>query len=89
MTSYRSIEWADGVIRLLDQRQLPHKVVWLEYGDYQSLATAIQEMVIRGAIGTGIAASCALAMTALQSRAMDARTLRAELEVAAQVLGTA
>ncbi len=46
MTAYQTIEWLDGVVRMLDQRRLPHQVVYQEYTDYRALAQAISDMVI-------------------------------------------
>ncbi|MBP1692935.1 MAG: hypothetical protein H6Q37_818, partial [Chloroflexi bacterium] len=31
MCAYRSIEWRDGVVRMLDQRLLPQQVVYRDY----------------------------------------------------------
>ncbi len=89
MTKYASIEWANDRLRLLDQRQLPAKTVWLEYSDYQAVAAAIREMVVRGAVGIGTVAAYALAMAARQSKERDVSALRAELAAAALVLRTA
>ncbi len=89
MSAFRSIEWVDGVVRMLDQRQLPHKTVYVDYTDYHSVATAIREMVIRGAPAIGAAAAYGLAVTAAHSRAGDVGALRTELETAADVLRTA
>jgi len=89
MSTFRSIEWVDGVVRMLDQRQLPHKTAYLDYTDYQSVAAAIRDMVIRGAPAIGAAAAYGLAVTAARSSGDDVAALRAELETAADVLRAA
>ncbi len=89
MSTYRSIEWKDGVVRLLDQRLIPHETVYVDYADYRDVATAIREMVIRGAPALGAAAAYAMALAAVHSQAADAASLRAELAQAAAVLRTA
>jgi methylthioribose-1-phosphate isomerase len=89
VNTFRSIKWTNGVIRMLDQRQLPHKTVYLDFTDYQSVTTAIRDMVIRGAPAIGAAAAYGLAVTAVRSVARDAAALRAELANAANVLRTA
>ncbi|PKO20441.1 MAG: S-methyl-5-thioribose-1-phosphate isomerase [Chloroflexi bacterium HGW-Chloroflexi-1] len=89
MGTFRSIEWVNGVVRMLDQRQLPHKTVYLDYTDCQSVATAIRDMVIRGAPAIGAAAAYGLAVTAARSSADAVAALRAELETAADVLRAA
>lgn len=86
MNGFRSIAWDDGVVRMLDQRRLPDETVYLEFTDYQSVADAIRDMVIRGAPAIGAAAAYGLAVTAARSDASDVDALRAELETAAQVL---
>ena len=86
MSTYRSIEWRDGMVRMLDQRVLPQQTIYLDYTDYQQVAAAIREMVIRGAPAIGAAAAYGLALTAHHSQAEDVETLRAELETAAKVL---
>lgn len=86
MSAYRSIEWRDGAVRMLDQRRLPHETIYLDYTDYRQVAAAIREMVIRGAPAIGAAAAYGLALTAHHSQAGDVETLRAELETTAKVL---
>jgi len=89
MSAYRSLEWRAGVIRLLDQRQLPHETKYLDYTDYRDVATAIREMVIRGAPAIGAAAAYGLALAAVRSDTANVASLRAELAQAANVLRAA
>lgn len=89
MSAYRSLEWREGVIRLLDQRRLPRETKYLDYTDYREVATAIREMVIRGAPAIGAAAAYGLALAAAHSAATDVKLLRAELAQAADVLRAA
>jgi hypothetical protein len=37
MSAYRSIEWRDGAVRMLDQRRLPHETIYLDYTDYRQV----------------------------------------------------
>jgi methylthioribose-1-phosphate isomerase len=61
----KPIEWtAQGAIRLLDQRKLPHQEVWVECRDFPSVLSAIRDMLIRGAPALGIAAAMGLALGA-------------------------
>ncbi len=80
MTAFHSIAWADGKLRLLDQRLLPTQAVYLDFEDYRAVAEAIRDMVIRGAPAIGAAAAYGLALAAPQGRAellRAAETLRA------------
>lgn len=86
MTTYRAIEWLDGSLRLIDQRQLPQTLTHIEYHDYREVAEAIRVMVVRGAPAIGITAGYGMALAAQQSRASDVEELRADLESAATVL---
>ncbi len=80
---YQAIAWIDGALRLLDQRQLPHETVYLDYYTPEEVATAIREMVVRGAPSIGITAAYGMALAA--QRAPDA----ASLQVAAACLRAA
>lgn len=86
MTTYHSIEWKNGVVTMLDQRQLPHNTEYLDFTDYQSVAAAIKDMVIRGAPAIGAAAAYGLALTAYHTENSDVAALRVELATAADVL---
>ncbi len=55
--SVKPILFIDGVCRMLDQRLLPTREVWLDYTDYREVADAIRSMVVRGAPAIGVAAA--------------------------------
>ena len=86
MSTFHSIEWVGRALRLLDQRQLPGKTVYLEFTDYCDVADAIRQMVVRGAPAIGAAAAYGLALAAKYSDAKDVGKLRSELNEAARVL---
>lgn len=58
------IEWRDGLLRILDQRRLPHDVAYIETRDWRDVAGAIETLAVRGAPLIGIAAAYALALEA-------------------------
>jgi methylthioribose-1-phosphate isomerase len=82
----RTIEWRSGVVRMIDQRLLPHKYVEVEFTDYRDVAEAIREMCIRGAPAIGAAAAYGVALAAVHSQAKDRPQLAAEVRQAADVL---
>ena len=87
--SFKTIEWLDnGTLRLIDQRKLPVETVYADFTDYKGVATAIREMVVRGAPAIGATAGYGMALTAFHSDAESVEELRAELETAAEVLRT-
>ncbi len=62
--SFRTIEWRDNKVVMLDQTRLPGEEVYNEYGDFKGVAEAISGMVIRGAPAIGVAAAMGIALGA-------------------------
>lgn len=62
--SFRTIEWRDDKVVMIDQTRLPGEEVYVEYADYKSVAEAIRGMVIRGAPAIGVAAAMGVALGA-------------------------
>jgi methylthioribose-1-phosphate isomerase len=85
-TTLRTIEWADGTVRLIDQRKLPHRFEVVECRDYRDVAAAIKDMTIRGAPAIGAAAAFGLALAAMQSTSSTRDELLADLNEAARML---
>ena len=82
----RTIEWDDGVVKMIDQRKLPQEYVIVQFTDYREVARAIKEMYIRGAPAIGAAAAFGLALCARGSKAETPTELLADLEKAAVTL---
>ncbi len=74
---------------MIDQRLLPAEFKQVAYRDYQQVAHAIREMVVRGAPAIGAAAGFGLALAAYQSKASTKAGLMADLELAAGELRAA
>jgi methylthioribose-1-phosphate isomerase len=89
LKTYSTIEWKDGVVKMLDQRRLPEETVYIEYRDPVGVAGAIKDMVIRGAPAIGAAAAFGLALAAANSQAESVAELRAEIGQAVRVLHAA
>lgn len=62
----RALEWQSdaGRLRLLDQRLLPGRTVWLDCHDAPETAAAIRDMVVRGAPAIGITAAWGAVLSA-------------------------
>ena len=86
MGTFRSIEWKNDRLRLLDQRQLPQVTAYRDYTNYRDVAEAIQTMVLRGAPAIGVTAAFGLAIAARQSEASDLASFMAELKAAGDYL---
>jgi methylthioribose-1-phosphate isomerase len=64
--AFSAIEWTNGGVRLLDQRRLPGEEIYLNIGDAAAAATAIRDMVVRGAPAIGITAAYGVVLSAQQ-----------------------
>ncbi|NLS75764.1 MAG: S-methyl-5-thioribose-1-phosphate isomerase [Chloroflexi bacterium] len=82
----RTVEWDQGVVKMIDQTLLPHQEIILEYRDHREVATAIKEMRVRGAPAIGATAAFGMALASLNSRATTREAWLGELEAAAQTL---
>lgn len=80
---YRSV-WREGaIVRMIDQRLLPHEFRLLDCATVQATAEAIRVMAVRGAGAIGTAAGLAMAQAALVA---PATATLAALEEAARVI---
>jgi methylthioribose-1-phosphate isomerase len=82
----RTIEWKDNSVVMIDQTKLPNELVFVKYSDYNDVANAIRNLVIRGAPAIGVAGAFGLALAALQNRATTKDELLLDLEKAKKVL---
>ncbi|NJM97681.1 MAG: S-methyl-5-thioribose-1-phosphate isomerase [Phormidesmis sp. RL_2_1] len=86
MSAFRSIEWINDRLRLLDQRQLPKTIAYCDYTDYRAVADAITTMVVRGAPAIGLTAAFGLAIAAHQSTATTMAAFLQDLQLAGEYL---
>ena len=63
-----AIAWKKNKVVMIDQRKLPLKEIYLEFGKYDQVARAIETMVIRGAPAIGVAAAYGVALGVLSLR---------------------
>jgi methylthioribose-1-phosphate isomerase len=91
--SIRPIRWENDQLHLIDQRQLPQKEVELHYNDVHAVASAITDMVVRGAPAIGITAAYGVVLAARDqySRSPDnwKQTIKADLDQLAKARPTA
>ncbi|MBT3321876.1 MAG: S-methyl-5-thioribose-1-phosphate isomerase [Anaerolineae bacterium] len=88
MNAFRSIEWLDaGIVRMLDQRKLPHETIYNDYVSHTEVAQAIKDMVIRGAPAIGAAAAYGIALTTHHTGCETRDALISELDTAMEILG--
>ena len=48
-SSLRTVEWKDNKVIMIDQTKLPNQLVFVKYDDYNQVADAIRNLVVRGA----------------------------------------
>ncbi|WP_126455444.1 S-methyl-5-thioribose-1-phosphate isomerase [Sulfuriflexus mobilis] len=82
----QAILWEGDHLRLLDQRLLPQRVVYLDITDVKTAADAITDMVVRGAPAIGITAAYAIVLAAGQRYREDAANWRSLIESDLQYL---
>ena len=59
-----TIEWRDGVVRLIDQRRLPSALAFLDLDTVDGLCAAIASLAVRGAPALGVAGAMGVALAA-------------------------
>lgn len=62
--SIRAVQWQDDSLRLLDQRILPHRHLYIDYQRPGEVAEAIRDMVVRGAPAIGVTAAYGVVLAA-------------------------
>jgi methylthioribose-1-phosphate isomerase len=83
----KTLEWtADGVL-FIDQTKLPTEETYVLCRTYQEVATAIRDMIVRGAPAIGVAAAMGIALGVKHSKAADVPSLRTEFGQICRTLG--
>jgi methylthioribose-1-phosphate isomerase len=73
-----TIEWQGDSVRMVDQRKLPAKELYVDCRTVNEVAKAIKTMVIRGAPAIGVAAAMGLALGVRRSQASGTKQLATE-----------
>ena len=85
-SSLRTVEWKDNSVIMIDQTKLPNELVYVKYTDFNDVADAIRNLVVRGAPAIGVSGAFGLALASLQSNATSKESLLADLEKARKIL---
>ena len=86
MSSFKTIEWKDNKVIMIDQTKLPNEEVYLECQTYEDVADAIKKMVIRGAPAIGVAAAMGIALGAINIETSDRDRFLGEVNKITDVL---
>jgi methylthioribose-1-phosphate isomerase len=66
-----TIQWTDAGVVMIDQTRLPIEETYVTCRTYEEVATAIRDMIIRGAPAIGVAAAMGVARGALDATDLD------------------
>jgi len=87
MSDFYTIRWAaEGAVSMIDQRALPHQVLYNTYQTAEEVAGAIKDMVIRGAPAIGAAAAFGLALVPWYAQSENTEEIIRALGLAADRL---
>ena len=67
----RAVWFDNGKVMMIDQRELPHRLVTVGFDDYKDAAEAIRNMTTRGAPSIGAAAAYGMCLAALSGVDLD------------------
>jgi methylthioribose-1-phosphate isomerase len=81
-----TLRWRDGRLELIDQRLLPAQVTFVACGSAQEVASAIRDMVVRGAPAIGCAAACGIALEAQRLKDTSPAAFSSGLDAAFRTL---
>ncbi|KAB0671896.1 S-methyl-5-thioribose-1-phosphate isomerase [Oryzomonas sagensis] len=84
--SFRTIEWRDNAVIMIDQTRLPGEEVYTTYEDFKSVAEAIKGMIIRGAPAIGVAAAMGVALGAREIIADTHESFFRQLENVCEIM---
>src|SRR5690242_20085976 len=66
-----TIQWTDDGVVMIDQTKLPLETTYVTCRTYEEVATAIRDMIIRGAPAIGVAAAMGVAIGVLRADPAD------------------
>jgi methylthioribose-1-phosphate isomerase len=66
-----TIEWRDGAVRMIDQRQLPGELTYVDAHTVDDLCDAIRTMVVRGAPALGVAGAMGVALAQARGEPLE------------------
>jgi methylthioribose-1-phosphate isomerase len=84
--SLKTVEWKNNSVIMIDQTKLPNSLEYVTYTDYNDVAAAIRNLVIRGAPAIGVAGAFGLALAALQSSSETTDDFLSDLVKAKKIL---
>ncbi len=81
-----TLEWTPEGVNFLDQTKLPNEETYVLARDFREVATAIRDMIVRGAPAIGVSAAMGVALGIDRSQATTLPALTAEVETICSTL---
>jgi len=85
-SSLKTVEWKNNKVVMIDQTKLPNQLIYVEFSNYNEIADAIKNLVVRGAPAIGVSGAFGMALAALQSKASTKDNLLEDLAKARKIL---
>ncbi len=85
----KPIEWLGNKLKIIDQTQLPGKIVFVELRNYTEVVAAIKQMEVRGAPAIGVAAAYGIALGAQNTKAENKAKFLSQLDKILQAFAAA
>ncbi|MGQ4833385.1 MAG: s-methyl-5-thioribose-1-phosphate isomerase [Candidatus Asgardarchaeia archaeon] len=82
----KTVWYENGIVKMLDRRLLPDKIVYLELKNYEDVAKAIEEMAIQGASAIARAAGYGMVLATKANISESKHTFEKNLKVAMERL---
>jgi len=86
ISSLKTVEWKNNKVIMIDQTKLPNQLIFVEFDDFNQVADAIRNLVVRGAPAIGVSGAFGLSLAALQSKASTKDEFISDLENAKKIL---
>src|SRR3989338_6754375 len=83
-----TIAWKDGCVKLIDQRQLPGKLKFINCRDVQQLWWAIKTLSVRGAPALGVAAAFGIMLGLKSFKGKDRQAFKLHVSKVSRYIGT-
>ena len=88
MSSFKTIDWIQNKVVMIDQLKLPNEEVYQKYTSHTEVADAIKSMIIRGAPAIGIAGAMGIALGSLEADSSDKERFLDDLDKICTVLAS-
>src|SRR4030042_1086970 len=88
-SSVCTLRWERHVLKLIDQRSLPFKEIYVTCRSAESVAGAIKDMIVRGAPAIGVAAGYGIALAALNFKGKNKEKFISHIDKSIKLLSGA